>query len=417
MLPDKYFIKDLEKYILYKNELPKKHDTCIVILNYNNKDYILKLASLLTNIKADVLIVDNHSSDGSFKELMKKYQNRFNLIQTKENLGGAGGFGIGIQWVINKEYNYCFVSEDDALPIEGNEDIFVEMLKYKEKNKFIVAKYYELDRNSFTLHYTIYPTWILSKVGVPNINLFFRADDHEWSMRIGNYLKKNKININLKIVNRYYSHPLIKKGFSLFANYFSVRNAFLVYLKYPNKNFLTDYFINFVKYCSYSLFTYLNDDNKYPLIQFYYAFKDFLFNDLSKNKKRIKQFKSFCLKPKYFKMETLNFDEFFKEFQNYKPITSTFSTTHFQKYKFNFSNKQDVIASKYAGVARIKSFWYKNIVFVEEIDFLNKKISFFKCENKNLVKSRIYIGFSIFLSLIIAILFLPAIIYKKGFNL
>ncbi len=416
MLPDKYFINNLESYFEKTNFLPKLYDICIIILNFNNKQFILKLAYYLKDVKADILIVDNHSNDGSYEELLKKYKNKFNLIKTKENYGGAGGFGIGIQWVINKNYEYCFVSEEDALPLKGNEDIFQEMLKYKNKNRFVVAKYYELNINSFNLHYFIYPTWILKEVGTLNKDLFFRADDQEWGMRIRTYLKKNNIYIDVKVVEKYYSHPLIKKGFGLFANYFGIRNAFFVFLKYPNKNFIVDYFINFIKYCSYGIFTYLNDKNKAPIIQFYYAFKDFLFDDLSKNKKRIKQFKDNKLEPMNYTMQELNFEEFYKKFQNYKPITSSFLNQHFQKYKFNYKNNKYVIAYKYSGVARIKSFYYKNIVFIEEIDFINKKISFFEFKNESLLKSRLNIVFSIVLALILSIIFSPLIIFKKVFE-
>jgi len=413
MLPDKYYIKNLSSYFQKTNFLPKKSNICIIILNYNNKKCILQLAKYLDEVDCDVLIVDNNSNDNSYEELLNNYKDKFNLIQTNDNLGGAGGFGLGIQWVIERDYEYCFVSEEDALPLKGDEDIFQEMLKYRDKNKIIVAKFYDVGLNSFNLHYTIYPTYILKEAGTVNKDLFFRADDQEWGMRVRNVIKSKNLQIENYVVDRYYTHPLIKQGFGLFANYFSIRNVFIVYLKYPSKNFMFDYFINFTKYCSYSLFTKIFDNNNAPLKQFYYAFKDFLFNDLTKNKLRIEMFQKDKLEPKNYELETLSFDEFYDRFQKHKVITSSLKNKHFEKYNFSKKTYTGVISSKYNGVARIKSLWYKNIIFVEEVNFIDKKISFFKYKNKNIFKSRFSIIVSIAISVMIGLFFMPTIMFKK----
>ena len=339
MLPDKYFIDNLSNYFQQSNFLPKTSDTCIIILNYNNKPYILQLAQYLEKTDCDVLIVDNHSDDGSYEALLERYKERFNLIQTNDNLGGAGGFGIGIEWVVEKGYDYCFVSEEDALPLKGHEDIFDMMLPHRDPKKFVVAKFYELDTNSFNLHYTIYPTWILKEVGTVNMKLFFRADDQEWGMRIRTYLKRNGIRIENKVVDRYYTHPLIKPGFGLFANYFSMRNAFVVYLKYPNRNFLLDFFINFVKYSGYSLFTLFHDKNSAPLRHFIYAFNDFLFCKFE-NKKRIQMFRNDKLEPKEYHMRLVDFDTFHRKFSTCKVITSSMKNKHFKEYDFSGTDKK-----------------------------------------------------------------------------
>ncbi len=136
MLPDKYYIKDITSYFDKTNFLQKESDTCPIILNYNNKPLILELAVYLKELNCDILIVDNCSSDGSYEELYNRYNKRFNLIRTNNNYGGAGGFSIGIQWSIERDYKYCFANEEDALPLKVNEDIFKEMLKYKNSNLF-----------------------------------------------------------------------------------------------------------------------------------------------------------------------------------------------------------------------------------------------------------------------------------------
>jgi len=268
MLKKRFWIENIDLYIDESCIHTKKNDTCIIILNYNNKQNILKLSEILTKVQnSDILIVDNSSSDGSYEILLEKYGSSFNLVKTKRNYGGAGGFGIGIQWVIEQDYDFCFVSEEDALPIKGHEDIFEEMLRYRDQNTFVVAKYYELDTISYTLHFHIYPIWLLKNVGTLNFDLFFRADDWEWDRRIQRCIESNDFKIEMKVIDRYYTHPLVKYGFGLFANYFGIRNSFFVFLEYPSRNFLIDYIDNFTKYFAYSIFSLAHDNNPQPLIQ------------------------------------------------------------------------------------------------------------------------------------------------------
>jgi len=395
MLPDKYVIEKPERFYEKTRFHPKTHDTCIIILNYNNKASILKLAGYLRDVDADVLMVDNHSGDGSFDALYAEYADRYNLIRTRENLGGAGGFGLGIQWVVERGYDYCFVSEEDALPVSGDEDIFVEMLKYRAPDRFVVARYFELDVNSFNLHYTIYPSWLIKEAGTLNMGLFFRADDQEWGERVRRRARQSGRQMETVRVARSYTHPLIKKGFGLFANYFSMRNAFLVYLKYPNRHFLVDYTFNFVKYFSYGLFCLLYDGNPWPMRQFAVAYLDFLKEDLTHNKERIATLGQALLEPKQtYRMQTCDFDTFYRRFADRKIVSDSMRNPHFLVYRFASSAKKGVIAGKYSGVSRLKALWFRRIVFVEHVDFMQRRIEYFEYENRGWLWARALLLFS-----------------------
>lgn len=408
----KYVFHDIERYYDRSHFLPKRHNTCVTILNFNNKNAVLQVAKALEDIDADVLIVDNASTDGSYDALCERYKDRFNLIKTKENIGGAGGFALGIQWVINRKYDYCLVSEDDALPYPGHEDIFSEMLKYKDKKRFVQAKFYELETTSFNFHYFLYPVWLLKEVGVPNKDLFFRADDQEWGMRIRNYLRKNKIAIEKKVVDRYYTHPILKRGFSITANYFGIRNALWVYMVYPQRNFIVDYALQAGKYLTFALFTLLYDKNLELLRQFVDAYMDFVLERFDNNYQRLRKYQGKTLEPKNYILQKSSLEEFYDKFKDRKIVSAVLQTPHFPR---NFSKlyKNGVIGRKFCDIARLKALQYKDIIFVEEIDFIKNEIVYFRYTNRCYMQARIYLALAATASLIFVMASIPIVVWKK----
>ena len=74
--------------------------TAVVILNYNGKNWLQKfIPNVLENSKedADVVIIDNYSTDGSVEIIETKFGNQLQLIQLKQNFGFAGGYNKGLQ--------------------------------------------------------------------------------------------------------------------------------------------------------------------------------------------------------------------------------------------------------------------------------------------------------------------------------
>lgn len=170
-----YRFDDWKEYISDENRVYKKSDTVVVILAFNQIDMVKNISKFYEKQEIDVLFVDNNSSDGTYDFLKNTYSDQFNIIKTKENLGGAGGFAIGQEWILD----YCILTEEDALPMD--EDIIVELVKNRDTNKRV--------RASFSLHFNLYPTWLFEKIGVMNKELFFRADDWEFERRLQNTTK------------------------------------------------------------------------------------------------------------------------------------------------------------------------------------------------------------------------------------
>jgi len=410
ILPEKFRYPNYIEEISIKNEVPKKHSTCVLVLSFNEIENVKKLAlyfSKKINL-LDVCFIDNASSDGTFEFLRRNYGSIFNIIQTKENLGGAGGFCIGQEWIIKRDYEYCILTEADAFPLD--EDLVEFLLKNKSPKCIVCSMYYEQNCPSFTFHYSLYPVELFKKIGVVNKNLFFRADDWEYGKRMEKILKSE---YKIKIINKFYSHPIIKKGFKIAVNYFHFRNGLLVFAKYPRINSFFDVTRNFLLYSLYSFFTFFYDGNNVILKQFYFAFLDFLKMDLSKNKERLEKFKNEELKPKEgIKILEDDLNTFLNKYKDFKIISHLIKkglNVHlgFRDPLFSFN----CITSKFNSPSRCLAFLFKKIIFVEEIDFLAKKVFYFEYVNRNFVWSFFIFLVSSFLSLALYFTLLPLILW------
>lgn len=84
-----------------------------LIVTYNSQDDIEKcLNSLLKSTASiDLLIIDNNSSDSTV-EIVKKYK-QVKLIETKRNLGYAGGNNVGLDYGLSSGYKYIFLANPD----------------------------------------------------------------------------------------------------------------------------------------------------------------------------------------------------------------------------------------------------------------------------------------------------------------
>jgi rhamnopyranosyl-N-acetylglucosaminyl-diphospho-decaprenol beta-1,3/1,4-galactofuranosyltransferase len=65
-----------------------------------------------------IFVVDNGSTDGT-AEIVESQFPRVHVLRMKQNLGSAGGFHEGMKWVFEKDYDWIWVLDDDALPAPG----------------------------------------------------------------------------------------------------------------------------------------------------------------------------------------------------------------------------------------------------------------------------------------------------------
>ena len=112
--------------------------TAAVVVTYNRKELLRQSLTAILNQEeygADIIIIDNASSDGTADMVSKE----FNLPQiiyrnTGTNLGGAGGFQYGVREAMNDPkgyaYDYVWMMDDDTIP---HDDCLKELMEADRK--------------------------------------------------------------------------------------------------------------------------------------------------------------------------------------------------------------------------------------------------------------------------------------------
>lgn len=94
--------------------------TAAVVVTYNRIDMLKQcVASLLEQyVPCDILIVDNASADGTQAWAQQLAENHAQVLyrNTGKNLGGAGGFNVGMRWAVEAGYSHIWIMDDDTLP-------------------------------------------------------------------------------------------------------------------------------------------------------------------------------------------------------------------------------------------------------------------------------------------------------------
>lgn len=186
-----------------------------VVVTYNRLD-LLKLC--IEKLKEQnytlnkIIIVNNASTDGTTEYLNKISSSEiFEIINLKENLGGAGGFYYGIKRAYEIECDYIWIMDDDTiatptslmklmdalLVLKGKKVGFLTSnVLYKDNlpcmmnipntvyrwNEFIKEGIVEISHTSFVA--MLIPSKVVKKVGLPIKEYFIWGDDGEYSTRI-----------------------------------------------------------------------------------------------------------------------------------------------------------------------------------------------------------------------------------------
>ena len=94
------------------------NEVAVVICNYNKRDYVINCIESIFKSSFnsfDLIVVDNASNDGSAEAIRKRFGDRLTLIENKINTGGAGGFRLGMQFAMDKNYRYIMLSDNDIV--------------------------------------------------------------------------------------------------------------------------------------------------------------------------------------------------------------------------------------------------------------------------------------------------------------
>lgn len=193
------------------SEKIKNNSICAVVVTYNRKEILCECIEALlaqTYKEFDILVVDNHSTDGT-KEAVEKYAAVLNYTDTGNNLGGAGGFQYGIRQATNLKYDYIWLMDDDCIASPEALSKFIDMANDIEfgflaskvlwtdgslctmniQRQGLTAKLSSFEESKVPVSMSTFvslfiPTRVVAKVGLPIKEFVIWTDDLEYTRRI-----------------------------------------------------------------------------------------------------------------------------------------------------------------------------------------------------------------------------------------
>ncbi|WP_431462734.1 glycosyltransferase family 2 protein [Lactobacillus crispatus] len=222
-----------------------------VVVTYNRKKLLSKCIDSILNqtMNLDIIVIDNMSTDGTYEMLNNLIREKKIIYRsTGKNIGGAGGFNMGLRVAYELGYEYFWLMDDDCIPTK---DALKHLIDFgnsvDNKFGFISSKVLWKDNKickmnipkiSLGQHVTDFSKAVIpikmatfvsfltrravvEKIGLPIKDFFIWGDDIEYSQRISkkypSYLvtdsvvhheTKNNVGSNIAIddysrINRY----------------------------------------------------------------------------------------------------------------------------------------------------------------------------------------------------------------------
>ena len=245
-------------------------DIAIVICNFNKKEYLRGcLDSLLLsdlNLQTcDIVVVDNASEDGAPQMIKNEYANEVILLENEINSGGAGGFARGINYAIDRSYNYLVLLDNDIklepntisvlkqhldshddVAIVGSKictmdhpDVLQELGSFIDMEKFNATTPLKGHKDSPNLPEVVECDYVpaccliarmdvVRKIGAFDINHFIYWDDMDWCT------KARELGYKVHAINasRVYHKMGAINSQNTFSLYYFERNRILFFLKH-----------------------------------------------------------------------------------------------------------------------------------------------------------------------------------------
>lgn len=247
-----------------------------VIVTYNRLEKLKKSLTITLNEDIDwCIVVNNYSTDGTKEWLESLKDERLIVINLSENIGGAGGFHVGMKYVVeNLDVDWICCFDDDAYPSENTISIFKRMHFPSEVGSVASAVYLangeisEMNRPSYNpfwslprllksilrgregyhIEYSHYQSnrcikvdassfvgffvrsMVIRKVGLPMENLFIYGDDIIYTLRIRKNGYLHMFCPNLKFIHDCSTFKG-KRGVykPIWKAYYTYRNGIIMY--------------------------------------------------------------------------------------------------------------------------------------------------------------------------------------------
>ncbi len=166
--------------------LHEKKNIYAIVVTYNGIRWIercLESLLLLSEIKLNVIVVDNNSSDGTIDFIIEKYP-EIELIPLKENVGFAAANNLAIEHVLGKYPDYLLLLNQDAW-IEPN-TIFELLSGFKFGSHFGIMCPIQLNGDNSALDFNF--SMHLNRDNCPTFisDLYFNKLDKVYEIKFSN---------------------------------------------------------------------------------------------------------------------------------------------------------------------------------------------------------------------------------------
>jgi len=266
-----------------KFDVKNKQNVCAVIVSYNRKKLLIECLNSLFKQKSNlscIYLVDNCSNDGTGKVLHKKgfinkippennaenwqtisKNNKLNFyyLRTSNNVGGAGGFFLGLKNAYNLGYKWFWLMDDDVEPLKN---ALQHQLSFSDISKCIIPSKKDINgenlewwgwldlktllerpipKKNYKKEYAEVNTVcfegvlihrdIVKKIGYPEKKFFIYGDDVTYGFKASLYTK------NIYLLKPTFIKKLNKKNFKKrYGKYFPFASHSLSY--YLMRNYL-----------------------------------------------------------------------------------------------------------------------------------------------------------------------------------
>lgn len=310
---------------------------CAVVVTYNRKELLIECLEAVENQSKPIdaiYIVDNASTDGTpelllekkyleelpakelkenFEKTLKKDNTIIHYLRMSKNTGGAGGFHEGVKNAYKKGYEWLWLMDDDAEPIN---DAFEKLSDYfDEENVSALASVVKTEDNQLIpLHRGFFDfnkksNWLIidgikldlidnnkvlkiefasfvgilinrssiREVGFPKNEFFIYGDDFEYCIRLGeagrillikDSIIQHKEQSSSKFLKKsFLGHTFVRINYEYYwLDYYLIRNTIWILNKYRQK--VLFWIILITSWLFNTLMIVIFDDNKSKRISF-----------------------------------------------------------------------------------------------------------------------------------------------------
>lgn len=279
-----------------------KEKIAAIVVTFNRKDLLQECLEALLNQtrKLDaIIVIDNHSNDGTKDLMEEKYSKKkiVNYIRLNKNYGASEGYYLGMKTAYEEGFDWIWMLDDDAITYKDALEKLMNSLKDLPKNTgFLCSNVYGLSgkvMNTPNINLkpskNKYPFWntflekgfveisscgwmsifsrkVIKKIGYPIKEMFLWGDDSDFTSKAFKFyrgfligsskiLHKRKIENSLDIIME--NDKARIKNF-----YFSYRNSFYVVKKYWDR----ERFFRYIFGLSFKFMRIIKSQNPLPKV-------------------------------------------------------------------------------------------------------------------------------------------------------